>query len=446
MSENKNEYSNQIIQDLDEAKYRAVKPHWSVSQIKEFSSSESNEHFYKRNISEKKPEKVFNPNFEIGTLLHKRIELRSKEAFQMGHVIVPKGMVRNKGPWADFISQNQGKKLVRQADWDLTEVMFDAVMNHSVAKELLSEGYFEESLFSEYKGIKIKGRTDFRNPKKKYIVDIKSARIGSDKDVNTFMGPKSFSRDSYLGKIHYQAAFYLQLLKNLTFDTYKFYFIVVEKENPNCVNVFELSRDLLEEGHKQVFQKLEELDTCFRTNTWVGYGEAIKTIDFPPFRKKQSPLALAEKISSSDLIPKEFRTPENTFLLLDAAKHLDCSILEMANNSFVRNNKLCFNASFLIARANKVLPHGIRFLTTEKNDDMIVTAYAEKNGERIQSSAKLSTARKLWNETGMFDQEDLGILCLKYRAANWLIRAHLPELVSSMGTREEQETLKTKGK
>jgi hypothetical protein len=441
----KDHVSSGIFPNKEEKTYRAVKPHWSVSQVKSFAESETPKHWYLRNLDPKAPERAYNPHYEIGTLTHKRFELRTEEAFERSHVVVPKGLVRGKAPWEEFREKNKGKTPVRQADWDLSLSMFRAVMEHSKARELLAEGFAEESLFSDYKGIPIKGRTDFRNPKLKCIVDLKTARTASEVEVSSFGGSKSFVGDAYNSRYHWQAAFYIELLRKLTGEEYRFFFITVEKEYPHLVNVFELSRDLLAEGHKEVFAKLEELDKCFRTNTWVGYGDDVKTLDFPPFRKKQSPLALAEKISSSDLIPKEFRTPGNAFLLLDAAKHLDCSILEMANNSFVRNNKLCFNASFLIARANKVLPQGIRFLTTEKNGDVIVTAYAEKNGERIQSSAKLSTARKLWNETGMFDQEDLGILCLKYRAANWLIRAHLPELVSSMGTREEQETLKIKG-
>lgn len=152
---------------------------------------------------------------------------------------------------------------------------------------------------------------------------------------------------------------------------------------------------------------------------------------------------LAKELSSSSLIPKEFRTVANAYLLIDASKHLGCSFLELANNCYVKNGKLCYGAAFLIGLANKSnLIDGIKFNVEEVNNDVIVTAYATKNEERIQSSVKLSTAIEQWNND-LYKSKDLAIHCLKLRASSWLIRSYLPEL-TCMTTREEQQDITPK--
>ncbi len=154
-------------------------------------------------------------------------------------------------------------------------------------------------------------------------------------------------------------------------------------------------------------------------------------------------LELAKELSKSNLIPEPFRTIANAFLLIDASKKLGCCVLELANNSYIKNGKFCYGAGFLIGLANKSrLTDGIKYNVEAKDYDVIVTAYTNKNGERIQSTVKLSTALDQWNND-LYKSKDLAIHCLKLRAGNWLVRSYLPEL-TAMTTKEEQTDITPK--
>lgn len=153
-------------------------------------------------------------------------------------------------------------------------------------------------------------------------------------------------------------------------------------------------------------------------------------------------IELAKELVKSTLIPKELRTIPNILLLIDASKKLGCSVLELAGNSYIQNDKFCLGSSFLISRANSSDEIDcIQYTVTDlDNDDVMVTAYAtKKDGLKVQSSVSLSTARERWPSNELYKSRSLAIHLLKLRSSCWLIRAHLPHLTStSLTTREEQ--------
>lgn len=272
---------NEIIENLPENKYRSITPHISVSQVKSFKSSESPWHFFKRNLCPDRP-KVFNPAFIIGTLLHSRVELGKD--FENKHVLVPKGITRGGPSWRKLLAENPGKSLVRPADWDLSLAMYESILHHPGACELLKDGEHEESFFGEYQGsngpIKIKGRSDFRSPKKKFILDVKTTGCGCPHDnYVSYFGQNSFKKAVINGKLHWQAAFYLHLAKQLTGDDYDFIFLAVEKTYPFDVSLHVLSPSLLQRGKEEVFEALEELDKRIKNNDWPKYGNRIFTVE-----------------------------------------------------------------------------------------------------------------------------------------------------------------------
>ena len=90
-------------------------------------------------------------------------------------------------------------------------------------------------------------------------------------------------------------------------------------------------------------------------------------------------LELARELAKSELIPKDFRSTANAYLLLDASKHLGCSVLELANNSYIKNGKFCYGAAFMIGLANKRLPENISYEVERTKDDVVVTAYTKSS-------------------------------------------------------------------
>lgn len=253
--------------------YRGNDEYWSQSSVKEFSSNESPEHFFKRNLCPNRPTRPYNPHFALGTALHSRVELGEK--FDEQHVIAPKGIVRGGPSWQKFKAENKGKILVKQIDWDQSLAMYESIMRHSGAKELLKEGDHEESFYGQYKGIKIKGRTDFRKPGE-YIVDVKTTACGCPRDdFKSYFGPASFKKSVINGKLHWQAAFY----RYLAGDNHDFIFLAVEKTYPFSVSLHTLSDSLLQKGHDEVFEALEKLHHHVTNNYWPGYGNKIHTVE-----------------------------------------------------------------------------------------------------------------------------------------------------------------------
>ena len=261
--------------------YRAKNEYWSQSSLKEFKNSESPSHFYKRNLCKNKPAKAFNPHFALGTVLHNRVELGKD--FDKHHGVVPKSCVRNGPTWKKFCQDNPGKMPVRQSDWDQSLAMYEAILAHPGARALMEGCKHEESFYTEYQGsngpIKVKGRTDLRHPTKHYVVDVKTTACGCPHDnFSSYWGPASFKKSVIQGGLHYQAAYYKQILKQVLGHDYDFIFLAVEKTYPYHVSLHTLSPELQERG-KEIFETLETLDKHVRENNWPSYGNLIHVVE-----------------------------------------------------------------------------------------------------------------------------------------------------------------------
>ena len=148
--------------------------------------------------------------------------------------------------------------------------MVAAITRHPLAGRLLDlEGECEASVrwTDEATGVKCKARGDKWIPSKRWLVDVKTARDASS---------RGFAKACANFRYHVQDAHY-----SSGFGADAFMFVVVEKEPPYAVGVYQLDADSRERGRELRAEALETLAQCVEKNTWPGYPAKVIELRLP---------------------------------------------------------------------------------------------------------------------------------------------------------------------
>lgn len=158
------------------------------------------------------------------------------------------------------------------ADYARVKAMADKLSEHPLATRLLSEGEAEVSAYCEDKatGVMRRGRFDF-------LAD------GWITDYKTTVDAAPFAFASSAAKFDYamQAAWYLDLARDLGREVDGFIFIVQAKEAPYEVTVCELDWASEELGRRRNRRALDTYAKCVTSGNWPGYGDDLHTISLP---------------------------------------------------------------------------------------------------------------------------------------------------------------------
>lgn len=253
--------------ELPEIEYRAIDA-ISQSALRQYALSPTPLHYWFQSQIEIKKTSAM----ELGILLHSRLEMG--DSYLNTHIPIPKDIRKGTKAYKEFKEIYKEKTLVKYKDWHLIDSMYRSIKEHSGASKLLAEGFAEESFVGELDGIKVKGRIDFRNPKLKVIVDLKSAITGNPFDV------KGFSKIVKDSKYDWQTAFYLEAIKRITGEEYVFIFLSVEKQYPYACSLHALSNQDLDAAHQEVFECLHDFNSRKLRNDWGrGYGSEIHILN-----------------------------------------------------------------------------------------------------------------------------------------------------------------------
>ena len=254
-----------IVAGLPEATYRSEDA-ISQSALRSFHLSPSPYHYYHQS-------KNFIPtrSMDTGTLLHALVELGT-EAFKSRYLATD--LRRGTKAFKELIAQYPEKNVIKTADERLAFAMYDALRAHKVAASLFADGVSEESWFDLYNDHKTKGRWDYRNPKLKVLVDLKTTQSASPCPYTGFA--KS------VNKLHYdwQAAFYLAAAKRLLpdGDQYSFVFVTIEPIYPYAIALYTLAPEDLETATAEVFSCLDRFIEVKESGIWPSYEEEVKTL------------------------------------------------------------------------------------------------------------------------------------------------------------------------
>lgn len=167
----------------------------------------------------------------------------------------------------------ENKILIKQKDFLESKSIADAVLNSEIG-HLFKNGFAEKSFFGEVFDMPCKCRPDyFLEADGGIVIDFKTTKAGGS-------DPKEFSRTCANFGYHIQARFYLELLQ-----AQSFLFIVVEKEAPYRIGVYQLGEASLDVGANQIkkafeiYKNLDKIEQIRKTED----GSITQTIEIPNY-------------------------------------------------------------------------------------------------------------------------------------------------------------------
>lgn len=157
---------------------------------------------------------------------------------------------------------------------------------------------------------------------------------------------------------------------------------------------------------------------------------------------------MAEMLSTSDIVPACYRNkPANVFIAIQTAQTLKIDAMSIMQNTYIVNGKIGITSAFAISLANKsnYLKESIQYKVVGLNDDMEVTAYSTlKNDNHIEFTVTMKQAiAEGWATKRESKYKTLPQLMLMYRAAMFLIRTYLPQVLFCQSSSEELQDIET---
>jgi len=206
--------------------------------------------------------------FDLGSLVHKMV--LEPEDVEKEFVKMPEFNLRTKAgkeEKAKFEEANLEKTIISPADWERAEKMASNIK--AIAGNIISKGIKEESFFVEDEnGIIRKCRPDCYIEALGVVIDIKTTQSTK---------PYDFQKAIYEYKYHYQAYWYLNVLKRLGKKANQFIFIAVEKKEPFMVRLFRISESAINRAEMEVENLISQYVEFLKT----GRAEVVEDIDLP---------------------------------------------------------------------------------------------------------------------------------------------------------------------
>ncbi len=149
---------------------------------------------------------------------------------------------------------------------------------------------------------------------------------------------------------------------------------------------------------------------------------------------------LAKTFANTDLVPPHFKgKPENCFVALQMAFRSRIDPMVALQNLYLVQGKPGMSAQLAIALANRsgLLRGPISFKESGSGASYEVKAFATtRDGHEISSKASMKMAQaEGWTRNPKYGT--MPEVMLRYRAATFLVRQHLPEVLLGMQTHEE---------
>jgi hypothetical protein len=223
---------------------------------------------------------------EVGSAVH--VAVLEPERFPSTYAAAPKIDKRfkeGKAEWAAFVEENKERIVLTSEEYGQCLALRDAAWSHPMAAGILrAAGKNEVSAVWKDKetGVICKGRQDRLTYLDNWpaVVDLKTARDAARRQFSRAIDQYGYAE---------QGAYYLGGLDTLhPFEGDRRYvFIVLEKEPPYAVAVYELDVDAIRVATDKVKGYLRQYATCLESGTWPGYGDGLDLISLPPWAFKE---------------------------------------------------------------------------------------------------------------------------------------------------------------
>ena len=233
------------------------------------------------------------PHFSVGKAAHDRILLEGR--WQDHYHVTPEGFSR--GATVKFAAdiealqeaEEAGKTILRAQDAAVVDAVVAAVQANEFAKLALSNGVTEETLAYQdaLTGVWLRARPDFRPNS---IPQKRDVRVLSDLK---FVAPSNASPAGFAKAVndcgyHQSAAFYWDAIKAVyDIEPTHWLHVVVEKEAPHCVALYELPAEDIQRGRMLNRRAINLFARCLDEGRWPGYADDPLPVGLPHWARQR---------------------------------------------------------------------------------------------------------------------------------------------------------------
>lgn len=267
-----------IVTDMPEADYHA-RPDLSSTEARLILESPAKYRWKKDNPPLIAPSK----KFDLGSAIHaKTLGAGYDVEVYPDDILASNGAASTKAA-KEFTERvrDEGKIPMKRADLEVIDGTAESVLAHPGARQLFTQqGDPEVSVFATdpHTGVKVRARFDFLpttfglGAPSRVSVDLKTAADAS---------PDGFTRSIANYNYDVQRAWYLDALHWETGETAEMVFVVVEKEPPYLVGVYQLPTIWVEMGATKARVARERYAACVESGVWPGYGDEVNLLSPP---------------------------------------------------------------------------------------------------------------------------------------------------------------------
>lgn len=218
---------------------------------------------------------------QLGKYLH--MAVLETDKFTKNVIAEPQDYDGRQKRWQNWRAERCEKEIITHEQAVKIYGMTLSIMEHPTCKKIFAKGRAEICAFAEF----TLGGKVLRKCKMDWLPDVGNAIV--DLKTTTDASLDEFSRSIANWKYHRQAAYYLDICKDLGMDRQAFVFIVVEKEPPYAVALFNLDAEAIGIGRLSYTTLLQKFMECQEKNDWPAYPQEIQTINLPNwYTRKES--------------------------------------------------------------------------------------------------------------------------------------------------------------
>ncbi len=244
-------------------------------------------HFwYNSPLNPKRPPEEDKRHLNIGKAAHDRLLLADRwetHYFILPPQFDPRATVKQAEWHAEAAAAREaGKVILRSVDADTVDAVVDAVQNNELASALLTNGESELTLAWQHKetGVWLRARPDFLPTARQIISDLKFMADGSR---------NAFSRAISANGYAISAAMICDGVAAVFGDKVPPHWmhIVVEKEAPHVVALWELPLEDINRGRWLYHRAVRLFAECLNRDRWPGYADTPERCGLPEWDQRK---------------------------------------------------------------------------------------------------------------------------------------------------------------
>lgn len=241
-----------------------------------------------------RPPEADKPHFNIGKAAHDFVLL--SERWPEHYFVLPEGFSRAKTKQfaaeieeADAAAES-GLTILRHDDAETVKAVAAVLQKSDLAVACLTNGVAEETLCWQdpRTGAWLRARPDFRPNS---ILEKRDVMVVADLKfvAPTNASPDGFAKAIYNFGYHQSAAFYADGIK-ATYGHYPTHWVhvVVEKEPPHCVALYELPGEDIERGRILNRRAIDLFARCLSEDRWPGYADEPTPVGLPHWARMRA--------------------------------------------------------------------------------------------------------------------------------------------------------------